>query len=143
NPLLEQEDPPESIAGAEGDDSDSTAPPADPLDASEFVSTATMPDRADSSLDGDYGNLWTNDGPDGESAPSFLTAGAGRRSDVDGTDGGDALEHTLSREVSLREHLLEQIAVDLNDPTDRIIGLALIEQLDEAGYIVGELRQVA
>src|SRR5689334_5516927 len=59
NPLLEHEEAAEPIGGTGGDESEAAAPPADPLDASEFASTATMPDGAESSLDGDYDNLWT------------------------------------------------------------------------------------
>src|SRR5262249_53488030 len=138
NPLLERDDGVDSgLVDADG--TEAAAPPADPLDASEFARTATMPDAADSPLDVDYDNLWTNDA---DSAPSLLSSGAGRGPDLDSGDSG-GLEQTLSRAVSLREHLLEQLAVDLSDPTERIIGLALIEHLDEAGYISGELRQVA
>ena len=139
NPLLERDDSSDSGL-VEADGSEAPAPPTDPLDASEFATNATMPDAADSPLDADYDNLWTNDA---DSAPSFLSSGPGRGPDADSGDGGGTLEQTLSRTVSLREHLLEQLAVDLTDPTERIIGLALIEQLDEAGYISGELRQVA
>src|SRR5262249_13126645 len=144
NPLLELEDAAEAIGEAAGNDSDTTTGGTEPRDASEIASTEAMPDSAESSLDGDYDNLWTNDGSEGGgNPPSLLTAGAGRGPDSDGADRVDALEQTLSREVSLREHLLEQIAVDLSDPTDRIIGYALVEQLDEAGYLSGELSQVA
>ncbi len=144
NPLLEHEDAAEPIGDAGGDDPDTATAGMEPRDASEIASTEAMSDGIESSLDGDYDNLWTNDGSEGGgSAPSLLTTGAGRGPDSDGADTADALEQTLSREVSLREHLLEQIAVDLSDPTDRIIGYALVEQLDEAGYLSGELSQVA
>jgi RNA polymerase sigma-54 factor len=35
----------------------------------------------------------------------------------------------------LREHLLEQIGTDLNDPGDRVIALHLLDLIDEAGYL--------
>ena len=53
------------------------------------------------------------------------------------------LEETLSKEVSLRDHLIEQLNVDISDPIDRIIALHLIDLLDEAGYLVGDVAQVA
>jgi len=143
NPLLERDDAGDPGGGTEADGAEAAAPASDPLDASDFATTSTMSDDADSPLDTDYDNLWTNDASDGDSAPSFLAAGAGRGPDADGNEGGGSLEQTLSRAISLREHLLEQLAVDLAEPTERMIGLALIEQLDEAGYISGELRQVA
>src|SRR5262249_43725831 len=111
---------------------------SDPLDASEFVSAAMMPDAPESPLDIDCENLWTSDGPD---APPSLH-GAGGRGRADREVSG-VVEQTLSRAVSLREHLTEQINVDLVDPMERLIGLALIEQLDDAGYFIGELGSIA
>jgi RNA polymerase sigma-54 factor len=145
NPLLERDE-----GGSEGgadptEPDDEAARPtttADPMDASDFAASATMPDAHDSPLDVDYDNLWTNDAPDSMPAMSHASSGGGR-GDGDDAEGSRALEQTLSRAISLREHLSEQINVDLLDPTERMIGLALVEQIDEAGYVVGELAAVA
>lgn len=53
------------------------------------------------------------------------------------------LDQTLSKPRTLREHLLEQLAVDIADPADRIIATELIEMVDEAGYIAGSLDELA
>jgi RNA polymerase sigma-54 factor len=53
------------------------------------------------------------------------------------------LDQTLSRPKTLREHLLEQLAIDVADPADRIIGAELIEMVDEAGYITLSLEELA
>ncbi len=53
------------------------------------------------------------------------------------------LEETLSEKLSLRDHLNGQLTMELDDPVDRLIGLHLIDMLDEAGYIPGELKAVA
>jgi len=53
------------------------------------------------------------------------------------------LEQTLSRPPTLREHLLEQLAVDIADRADRIIGAELIEMVDEAGYVTDSLEELA
>ncbi len=145
NPLLERDDPTGDSGGepdsVHGDDAAlSGASASDPLDASEFAASALMPDAPESPLDVDYDNLWTNDGADTPSAPSFLSAGARSRADADGSS---TVEQTLSRAISLREHLTEQINVDLADPMERLIGLALIEQLDEAGYFAGDMMPIA
>jgi RNA polymerase sigma-54 factor len=68
-----------------------------------------------------------------------------RNGSASGGDGGDlpGLEQTLSRGTTLREHLTGQISVDLDDPVDRIIGWHLIDMLDEAGYLVGDLTSIA
>jgi len=148
NPLLERDD----AAGDGGGESDSIpgddAAPAgeggsDPLDASEFAAAAMMPDAPESPLDVDYDNLWTNDGTEAPTGPSMLSAGARGRADADDADGSATVEQTLSRAISLREHLTEQINVDLADAMERLIGLALIEQLDEAGYFSGDLASIA
>ena len=62
------------------------------------------------------------------------------------TGGGDGLgseREMPSRGASLREHLATQIATDLSDPRDRVIALALLDGLDEAGYLVSDLAELA
>ena len=44
---------------------------------------------------------------------------------------------------SLREHLSEQIGVDLRDPVDRMIAAHLLDHLDEAGYLRLDLDTAA
>src|SRR5262245_7879682 len=117
NPLLERDD-----AGTEGGaeqeslTDDAPLPPTggtgEPLDASEFVAAAIMPDAPESPLDVDYDNLWTNDGPDAPAVPSLLGVGARASVDAGDVEGAATVEQTLSRAASLREHLTEQINVD-------------------------------
>lgn len=141
NPLLERDD-------EIGDGLDPTVesgeetirPTKAPMDVSEFAASAIMPDAAESPLDRDYDNLWTNDDAETMTWPSHA---GGTRGDGDDAEASRALEHTLSRVTSLREHLSEQINVDLAHPADRLIALALVEQLDEAGYVGGDLASVA
>ncbi|HZF35761.1 MAG TPA: RNA polymerase factor sigma-54 [Candidatus Angelobacter sp.] len=148
NPLLERDDA-TGDSGTDpspepGDDSEpSAAGASDPLDASDFAKGAMMPDAPESPLDVDYDNLWTNDGADAPAALSLLSAGTRGRSDGTEGEGSSTVEHTLSRAISLREHLTEQINVDLADPMERLIAFALIEQLDEAGYFSGDLAPIA
>jgi RNA polymerase sigma-54 factor len=148
NPLLERDDAGADSAAEQGSlPSDESSPPvsgpSDPLDASEFVAAAIMPDAPESPLDVDYDNLWTNDAADAPTAPSLLSVGSRASVDADDVDGASTVEQTLSRVISLREHLTEQINVDLTDSMERLIGLAMIEQLDEAGYWNGELGPIA
>ncbi len=53
------------------------------------------------------------------------------------------LEATLSDQLSLRDHLLEQLNVATSDPTLRLIGSDLIDQIDEGGYFRGAVGDVA
>ncbi|MEK9673254.1 MAG: RNA polymerase factor sigma-54 [Rhodospirillaceae bacterium] len=52
-------------------------------------------------------------------------------------------ELLLSAETSLRDHLLEQLAMDVQGQVDRMIGAYLIDHLDEAGYLSADLGSVA
>ena len=60
-------------------------------------------------------------------------------------DSGEApdLEAYVAEAVSLRDHLERQAAILLPDPAERMIGAALIDGLDEAGYFVGSIEEIA
>jgi RNA polymerase sigma-54 factor len=60
-------------------------------------------------------------------------------------DAGEApdLEAYVAEAVSLRDHLERQAAILLPHPAERIIGAALIDGLDEAGYFVGSIAEIA
>jgi RNA polymerase sigma-54 factor len=59
------------------------------------------------------------------------------------TDDLPGLEQTLSQGITLREHLVSQVNCDLDDPADRMIGLFLVELLDDAGYLTADLEHAA
>ncbi|MEW5703809.1 MAG: RNA polymerase factor sigma-54 [Pseudomonadota bacterium] len=96
-------------------------------------------------LDGELADHWEGeggsdttyeDGPDlGGSWGTASGAGTSREA--------PNLEQTLSKEINLREHLLGQLNVDVHDPVDRVIGRHLINLLDEAGYLTGDLESAA
>jgi RNA polymerase sigma-54 factor len=56
---------------------------------------------------------------------------------------GDFLERGLARPASLQEHLLEQLAISGLNAADRLIGAALIDGIDEAGYLRVETCDIA
>ena len=72
---------------------------------------------------------------------SVAPVGSGGRSDF--SEGLGDFEATLSDEPSLREHLTEQLALDILDGADRIIGLHLIDMLDDSGWLSGDTNEVA
>jgi RNA polymerase sigma-54 factor len=53
------------------------------------------------------------------------------------------LDQTLTRPETLRDHLLAQLSVEIHDPIDRLIGTHLIDLVDEAGYLAGDLGSIA
>lgn len=53
------------------------------------------------------------------------------------------LEAFVSADRTLAEHLAEQLALAVTDPARRMIGQHLIDLVDEAGYLSGDLQAVA
>src|SRR3546814_19675393 len=110
-------------------------------DWSSYVCSSDLPTAGDEPLDTDYENLYTNgaagEGPGSE--PAFST----RSGAAAGDDGEHSLEQRLSDTVSLRQHLTEQLHIETADPTDRAIGACLIDQLDDNGYLSGDLPALA
>ena len=138
NPLLEKdetgrrEDEPAEPERGETDQSATELGSLDLADGADtpldmIVHEATAPDEL---VAGDVGG---NEPPAG--------AGAGGRSDFAEADYD--FEQSLSRELSLQDHLMEQLGVDIDDPVDRVIGVRLVDLVNEAGYLVGELEAVA
>src|SRR4051812_11350108 len=58
-------------------------------------------------------------------------------------DGDYNLEAFVSAEATLTDHLGEQLALAIADPVRRMIGRNLIDLVDEAGYLIGDLDAVA
>jgi len=127
NPLLDREE------GEEGESGGGDSPEPE-------VERANGAEDGEAPLDG-VSDLWEAQGAPDDAPDQFADWGRGGRGDFD--DGGAALEETLKREVSLRDHLLNQLAMDLHDPADRLIGTHLVDMVDEAGYLTGDLSAVA
>ncbi|MSO71406.1 MAG: RNA polymerase sigma-54 factor [Alphaproteobacteria bacterium] len=123
NPLLERADG----DGGDGGESVPDAPAAD---------TETPEAASDEPLDIDPA-LAFDEEPGGAGLSDWPAARGGG-------DGGEAFADRLAeRPKSLREHLAEQVAIDLKDSAERIIALALIDRLDDAGYLVPPLAKIA
>ncbi len=119
----------------------------DGLESIDFSAAQSVEIPADSGLDVDYENHYTNASAADVGEATYagpIVADPGYA----GSGGGfDTLrpdfEETLSDKPSLRDHLTAQLSMELDDPVDRVIGLHLIDLLDEAGYLSGELADVA
>src|SRR3989440_2583205 len=77
----------------------------------------------------------------GEAPPGYsewASTGAGGRDNSDYN-----LEAFVSVEATLVDHLAEQLALAVVDPARRMIGQYLIDLVDEAGYLNGDLALVA
>jgi RNA polymerase sigma-54 factor len=75
---------------------------------------------------------------EGLSAGSWAGVGSGA-----GSGEAPDLEAYVSETVTLRDHLERQAGLILADPAERMIAAALIDGLDEAGYFVGSLEEIA
>jgi len=119
----------------------------DPIDFDAKPGDVEIPDEA--GYDVDYDNTYNNsadasspDQPAHELRPVPVAGGSsGGGGGFDGDLPG--IEETVSEQPTMREHLIEQLHMDVADPVDRMIGHHLIGMLDEAGYIVGELSEIA
>ncbi len=64
-----------------------------------------------------------------------------------GGPGGDGeasnLEAYLAAKLSLKDHLLEQLPLAVADPGDRLVGHALIDAIDDAGYLTDSVADIA
>jgi RNA polymerase sigma-54 factor len=61
------------------------------------------------------------------------------------TSGGGGAEGTATLAAAgptLHEHLMQQLGADVADPVDRAIGRAIIEAVDEAGYLTGDIAEL-
>lgn len=166
NPLLERG---EDERGVTGEDSGRLASmeamasePAEApgqerlVDSSEYVQSETMGDERQSPLDTDYDNLYntaedrsaerggeTSGAADSGFGDAWTSAGSGTGGRSDFSDSEFGIEQTLTKPETLREHLERQLYLDIHEPTERLIGLQLIDMLDDAGYLVGDLASLA
>jgi len=153
NPLLERDE--EESAEVRVDDApangagegpvDEPQDPDSPQDSLDLANADSMPSDSDAPLDTDYENLWDGEAtePFEDSSLRFDAARVGSGGSADFSDPESGIEATLSSEVTLRDHLLGQLNVDISDPGDRLIGVHLIAMLDEAGRLSGSLAEVA
>lgn len=154
NPLLERAEGDGGEAGEGGETgeagggADGAAPDAPHGDGARGADEAPLLDpvapqtgstASEAPLDTDFGNLWSNEPGDGASA--FSTWGSGGSRDFD--DAEFDPDQNITRAETLRDHLMAQIQVDMPDPVDRIIATQLLERLDEAGWLTGDLDSVA
>lgn len=135
NPLLERAEA--DAAGGEGGEGSVAETlavgEAAQTDDAALTATSAAPDAdpfaKDAPLDTDFDNVWASDQPGSRNTSNFST------DDL-------AFEQSLPAAVSLREHLLEQVQCDLLEPAERMIGAALIDMLDDNGWLPAELELV-
>jgi RNA polymerase sigma-54 factor len=155
NPLLEREEGPEAERGdgvseilvqtEEFSESREASNAGDDWMEDRYESRAAMEEQLGTNLE----NVFPDDAP---SAPSeaqpaaqevpayseWASVGSGGRPDDDYN-----LEAFVSAEVTLPDHLSRQLSLAPLDPVQRLIGQHLIDSVDEAGYLRGDLEGMA
>jgi RNA polymerase sigma-54 factor len=114
-----------------------------PDDGFEERAGASAEDKVDAADDALNGNQGSYEEGEGEETSWNLSANS-RTSGGDGRfDDAEEEESRLAEGVSLRDHLMGQMKLDVAEKGDRIIALLLMDQLDEAGYLKADLPQMA
>jgi RNA polymerase sigma-54 factor len=142
NPLLERAVEPE-VRGAE------TQPePAQSGDAAagDWAREDMQTSRAamEEGLGTDLENVFPDEAAAKPAAPEAAAPGYSEWSGASSGSGeGYDLEAFVSAETTLIDHLTEQMALAITDPAERMIGQYLIDMVDEAGYLTGDIDTVA
>jgi RNA polymerase sigma-54 factor len=152
NPLLERSSeaenslPGESASGP--DAAPAAATPAGDAQSGDWLgqeletSRSSMEERLDTGLE----NVFPDDGPAQQAARAPEPAGYSEWSGV-GAGGRESGEYNLeafvTAETTLASHLADQLLLAIADPVRRMIGQHLIDLVDEAGYLTGDLASVA
>ena len=136
NPLLERED---------GADTETADPPERPVELSAYEDTVDHGDRIQSAasiadgLDTAVENVFPEQvGQDSLSQTSIWPEG---RSGMEGE--APDIDQFVAARISLSDHLSEQVSYIVSDPAERMIARHLIDNLNEAGYLVTELDFIA
>jgi RNA polymerase sigma-54 factor len=142
NPLLERDDreaapvadapqgQAESVAGERADEA---------LSRDDFSRTSDLDEAAhDNMYDADEPRAKVAEGPQTSSLTDWTTVKSGNA-----YEGEDGLESTITAEASLKDHLESQLSIAALLPEDRMILMALIDAVDETGYLRADLMDVA
>ena len=153
NPLLERDDTGELVASAADTDGSMDAMQVDDA-ASETPLTELEKTNIDTAavLDTDYENIVpdatpsevrTDFGPN--LADNSNLSDGGWNAMPRGNYSGEAtdLESYVSSEISLKDHLTQQLNLAFPGPAERLIGQFLIDMVDDAGYLKANLEELA
>lgn len=148
NPLLElvSSDNDQADAGAEAPvEAQAAQSAASDIgdDAAWTGSAESQAERMTSEIDARYENVFPDDhGAERVDQPEFID----NWKSMPGSEGGHSgegydLDDFAARAPTLRDHVAEQIAFAFSDPAERLIATELADQLDAAGYMVGDMAE--
>ncbi len=118
----------------------------DRADAADAAAADTIVGTGDQPLDADHSNNYDGDiaGPGAEPADAVGTLGSAPSGGGRGFEDldGDIFD-SVSEETTLRDHLEQQLTIDIANPRERMIGRYLIDLLDENGRLPADLSPVS
>ena len=155
NPLLDRERPDNlgDTGAAAADDTANRDAPGSEVDSADAGSDVSSPDSADALVndlavaeraadtDADYENVWDGDrsvdsGGLGGTSP-WGKGGGGFDED------GASWEESIADQPTLRVHLETQLNLECKDPADQMIGLRLIDLIDQDGYMRADMAELS
>jgi RNA polymerase sigma-54 factor len=141
NPLLErgEQDAPISDPAPEPAPAPGDAAAADWAGEEMQTSRSAMEEGLGTELENVFPDDMAGKSAPAEAPPPAYSEWSGTSGSAEGYD----LEAFVSAETTLADRLTEQMALALTDPVERMIGQYLIDMVDEAGYLAGELDTVA
>jgi RNA polymerase sigma-54 factor len=147
NPLLEwDEGQDDNVRETDRSDEKAVAESFEGPDTAQQTGSDSVPSDGDAPLDTSYDNVYDGDGivdVGGDAPMAFADGRDGRGGRRDFADSSNDFDSTIASEKSLREHLNEQLNVDIDAHIDKLIGAYLIEMLDESGWLTTNLDDVA
>lgn len=120
------------------------------VDADVQLSNEVPSTDAGADLDADYDNLYTNDAQ--SSQTSEISASGEMGGEAWNTNSSSSnqplsdnfgIDQLGAQEVTLRQHLTEQLQISIVDPMQRMIGANIIDSVNEAGYLAGTMEGIA
>jgi len=141
NPLLDRDDREAAVVSdAPEAVSDTTAGERadEALSREDFSKTSDLDEAAhDNMYDADEPRAKAAEGPQTSSLTDWTTVKSGNS-----YEGEDGLEASITAEASLKDHLENQLSIAALLPEDRMILMALIDAVDETGYLRADLMEV-
>ncbi|MBI1238209.1 MAG: RNA polymerase factor sigma-54 [Alphaproteobacteria bacterium] len=144
NPLLERDERPEGGEAERAAEAPAASTGGDPVEADVQLREDVPSASGDTALDTEYDNVYAEDSAHDAAPEAVVGAGAIDWSRAGGGanrhDGDEmAFDATLTRNLSLHDHLTEQMQISVPEGPDRLIAAYLIDMVDEAGYLEGDL----
>jgi len=144
NPLLERAGEEEAGSGA---DAQASPEREDNVSGADWINAELETSRSsiEQGLGTELENVFPDDSGDKNATTGDLHPGTYPEWSGAGlAAGGDYnLEAFVSAETTLADHLAEQMVLAISNPAGRMIGQYLIDMVDEAGYLAGDIDAVA